>query len=68
MSTEYEKILKRRLLHVGGNTDDPSLSGFLSMFDSTRLPRHVRDEKNNVKKGRRLTSWHWTSLTLGMDA
>lgn len=51
MSNEYEKILKRRLARVGGSTDDPSLSGFLSLFDSERLPARVQDEKNNVRKG-----------------
>ena len=51
MSTEYEKILKRRLQRVGGNTNDPSLAGFLSIFDRKRLPAHVQDDKNNVKKG-----------------
>jgi len=51
MSSEYEKILKRRLTRVGGSTDDPSLAGFLSIFDSERLPTHFRDSRNNVKKG-----------------
>lgn len=51
MSGEYEKILKRRLTRVGGRHDDPSLGSFLSMFDGSRLPPQVQDDRNNVKKG-----------------
>jgi len=51
MSTEYEKILRRRLTRVGGSEEDPSLSGFLGIFKSERLPAHVQDEKENVKRG-----------------
>lgn len=51
MSTEYEKILKRRLLRVGGRTDDPSLPGFLEMFKHDRLPAQVQDKQNYVKRG-----------------
>eukprot|EP00210_Caulerpa_lentillifera_P003834 g3662.t1 len=51
MSMEYEKILKRRLVRVGGRTDDPSLPVFLDMFKLERLPAQVHDKQKNVKRG-----------------
>eukprot|EP00210_Caulerpa_lentillifera_P000051 g49.t1 len=51
MSMEYEKILKRRLIRVGGRTNDPSLHGFLDGFKPERLPVTLQDAQNNVKRG-----------------
>jgi len=51
MSTEYEKILKRRILRVGGRTDDPSLPRFLALFNPERLPSQLHDGQKNVKRG-----------------
>eukprot|EP00887_Chlorella_sp_A99_P000590 scaffold17.g590.t1 len=50
VSREYRRILRRRLQHVGGSTDDPALQTILAAFRVDRLPRSIM-AGSSVRKG-----------------
>ena len=51
MSREYERILRRRISMVGGNSQDPHLDAMLEYFKEPNLPDHVKWGRNTVRKG-----------------
>lgn len=55
VSSEYEKILKRRLELVGGNSSDPALTCFISSLEDQNIPSRLKTEDGCVKKGTIIT-------------
>lgn len=52
---EYEKILRRRLVMVGGESSDPALDNLLSHIDDDNIPSKFKSQKGHIKKGTTLT-------------
>ena len=51
MSREYERILRKRISMVGGDSQDPHLNAMLEYFKEPNLPDHVKWGRNTVRKG-----------------
>jgi len=55
MAREYERILRRRIVRVGGDENDPELKNMITCFDEANLPSGIKSGPGKVRKGTVLT-------------
>ncbi|CAD7699564.1 unnamed protein product [Ostreobium quekettii] len=55
VASEYERILKKRLVTVGGQPSDPQLKYMLSHLEDENVPQKCKSRSGHVRKGTTLT-------------